>query len=158
TLAPGKHTHTLRPTPQGLEFAWRTYRPEMPVTVQADVTLGNREAHVRQRVHFPVKSTLPAQVVMRLAHGPQAKPEIQQRLNDSLGVRAGRRLDSDPGNASPNSWPVALQLDKHRVLELAFAFPIAETGLVQVPLLWPDEATQVMTKVRVWREPRSLPS
>jgi hypothetical protein len=153
TLAPGKHSHTLRPAPPGLEFAWRTYRPEMPVTVQTDVTLGNREAHVRQRLQFPLKPALPAQVLLSLAHGPQAKPQILKRLNDSLRVRGGRRLDSDPGNAALNSWPIALQLGKDRVLELEYAFPVAQTGLVQVPLLWPDEATQVTTKVRVWREP-----
>jgi hypothetical protein len=153
TLSPGKHAHTLRPAPQRVEFAWRTYRPEMAVGVQTDLTLGNRQARVRQRVQFPAQPALPAQVLLRLASGPKPQVEILARLNNSLRVQGGSRLDSDPGNTAQTSWPIALQLKKDRFLELEYAFPVPETGLVQVPLLWPEEATQVNTKVRVWRDP-----
>jgi hypothetical protein len=150
-LAPGSHTHSLRPAPGRLEFAWRPYRPELAVKVETDVTFTQQSARVRQRIQFPPRQELPGQVLLRLG-GNSAKLR-----GTGPRVVAGGRLDPDPGGAGDNSWLVALQLKKERTLELEYAFAAPAVGRVAVPLLWPEQATRVETKVRLWSEAGAHP-
>jgi hypothetical protein len=150
-LTPGSHTHTLRPAPGQLEFGWRPYRPELAVKVETDVTFAQESAHVRQRIHFPARQELPALVLLRLG-GKRAKLR-----GSGPRVVAGGRLDPDPSGAGDNSWLVALQLKKERTLELEYAFAAPAVGRVPVPLIWPEQATRVETKVRLWSEAGANP-
>jgi hypothetical protein len=136
--------------PDRVEFAWRPYRPELPVTVESDVTLTEGRGHVRQRLQLPTGAHRPRQLLLRLAGDLPAGPPTLRALGQSLHVTSGGRLEA---GADADAWPVGLQLGRDRTLELEYDFPLAAAGLLRVPLLWPEQATRVDTRVRVWSEP-----
>jgi hypothetical protein len=136
--------------PQRVEFAWRPFRPELPVTVETDLTLGENTARVRQQFLFRDKPA-PDRVLLRLKAASDFDPRVAGAVGDSFRVSGGGRLASAE-EAAPRQWLVALP-KKATSLKITYQFPISRAGLVRVPLIWPARATRVESKVRVWSEP-----
>jgi hypothetical protein len=161
---PDRHQVKLRPrqadplglAPAFLDLAWRPYQPDLPVTVVTDVTLGRDSAHVRQQLEFAA----PRQPAQR-----QGAPLRQVRVLVpggvyNLEVTGGGQLPEKfvPGR---RTWSVLLAGaaggPTKVVLEYDFALPKADAAKrpggepsFEVPLLWPEQATRVDTKVRLW--------
>src|SRR5262249_10048748 len=53
--APGKQSHSVSfdQAPTKVDFAWRPFRPEFPVSGVADITIHHGNAHVRQLLQLP---------------------------------------------------------------------------------------------------------
>jgi hypothetical protein len=157
---PGRQQQTITSdrAPRYAELAWRPYRPEVQARLLADVTLHAEYAHVREEVEIPDHAAGTAQP-LRLA--------APARITGLKLIRGGRRLGQEGATlvrleAVPGQ-PVILEYD--------FTLPpgrddpragAKEPGQgrarsIRVPLLWPEQATHVETKVRVWAEPGTLP-
>jgi hypothetical protein len=152
---PGSHTLHAAAAPGRVEFAWRPYRPELALAMEADVTLGDRQALVVQRVRFPGGGRVPAALRFHIADLAHADAAAVRALGDNLRVTGGSRRT--PGGEEEGAWVIVPEVGKDRTLALEYAVPAAGE-LVAVPLLWPEEATRVETKVRVWSGPGRVPA
>ncbi len=144
TLPPGKRSHSFAAerAPTRVEVAWREYRPEMPVKMFVDLTLGDREARVRQQMKcdFPIDTARP----------------IMLRCADALDGRtplADRAVLTPQG---PGTWSASLK-DPQVTLEYTFRPTRDKAGVFAVPLIWPEGVTHCETRVRVWSEPGTQP-
>lgn len=157
-LAPGTHRNTFAAAtaPDRLEFAWRPYRPELAVALEADVFCRHRQAWVVERVRFPTTRRLPADVLFKVIQAPSPDVRALQMLGNNLRVTGGKICDA--GRGEDGAWPVALSLGKDGLLKLEYVFPLPESGVAMVPLLWPVEATRTESKVRVWAGPDRAPA
>jgi hypothetical protein len=143
-----RRTWTWDRSPGAVELAWRAYRPELPVSATADVTLAGTQARVRHQLqfHFPDK---PADHV--LLRGPD------ELLNLVRVEHGGEFLPLTANPAKPGTaWagPLTGTAGKKDTLTLLYSPRLPEKGhRIALPLLWPAEATRVETKVRVWCDP-----
>jgi hypothetical protein len=136
--------------PAAVNLAWKPYRPELPAQILADLTLRSRSAHVRQviRVDKAEPKAGPGKIqqprVLRLRAPEDAhKPRIVE--GGAGDLQTGRlQLTGPPGTP--------LVIEYHLNLP-----PKADTQELQVALFWPEEATSVQAKVRVWSEPGLVP-
>src|SRR5262249_44217230 len=135
-----------------LRFGWRPYRPELPVVVQTDINLGAREALVQQVVQFPGPGRPPKRVILRLPEAARADAPLREALSNSFRVLSEGRLEPLEEGDLAGSWAVP-NTEKGQPLTVRYTFPLPPAGLVQVPLLWPEQATRTEAKVRVWSEP-----
>jgi hypothetical protein len=161
----GMHQHTFHSDvfPPQVVFGWRPYRPDFPVIAVTDITVQGRNAHVHHELRCPFPS--------REAQGP-AKPGAHQvLLRVPPAAKAVRttpegRFDSQRGLA----W-VSVSADRQEakpiVIEYDFTVPPMQSdgpaqgehvaGLFIVPLIWPEQATRIDAKVRVWCDPGVVP-
>lgn len=164
----GWHTPQPGPRPQvykgprlpgQVSLSWRRHRPDLPIDSVVDVYLGERQASVRQRIECPV-----------LRGGPLAGRMLELKTPSSLTgqlpvIEEGYHLAA---NADRTAWNVSLpeaavQEGKPLVLTLAYSFALPEIDpefparRFLVPLIWPQQATRGVTKVRVWTEPGVQP-
>ena len=160
--APGKQSSIVSfdQAPSKVDFAWRPFRPEFPVSGVADITIHHSNAHVRQLLQLPKakessanKGKGPSPLLFRIP--PQVK---------GLKIDPPERLRSyqpEKGIA----WILPLQEGRTSssvVLEYDLVLP-AGTGAnrsptISVPLLWPEEATHIDAKVRLWCDVGVVPT
>lgn len=137
--------------PTTVDLSWRRYRPDQPVQFEIDVKLNEeKKARVSQTLFYPASSRGPFRL-----HGPAglAKPTL---------VTAGKLEPRDP----PGSWevtPTDTVLGRENVVSLEYSFPLpdlnpeARSRRFNLPLIWPEQATQGTAKVRVWCPPGTQP-
>jgi hypothetical protein len=157
--APDKHDVQLAwdTFPQSVEIAWKPYLPKFPVAGLTDIWLHDRSAEVKHQLHFTVPRGLarpglapPAQVHLRV-------PAV---ILDLTVVSGGKLILHDPANESAWILATAEPLAQADIV-LRYDFPLPKTEgagqavsrrVVQVPLVWPENATREDAKVRVWSE------
>lgn len=144
TLPPGKRSHsfTTERAPTRVEVAWREYRPELPVKMFVDLTLGDRDARIRQqmRFDFPIDTARP----------------ITLRCADALDGRTPMADRATLTPQGPGTWSASLK-DQQVTLEYTFRPTRDKAGVFAVPLVWPEGVTHCETRVRVWSEPGTQP-
>jgi hypothetical protein len=154
---PLKHllTRTWERAPTYWNLAWRAYRPDFPVNAITDVTFRQRHAQVKQQMLWDQADRPRGSTLLKLRVPQEAK---------GLKVSAGGKLaaqDREKHLAWVDTGEVA---GKSRiVLEYDFALPVRAEGKnegpqVGVPLIWPEQATHVSSKVRLWSLPGQQPS
>ncbi len=167
-VAPERDHYTLEPEqpPEFADLAWRPHRPEFPVHVIADVTLRQGAGHVRQQLEFG-PGTRPA------AGRPDPRPR-QVQLRVPAGARQLRVIGGDlpeafdPARDRTVTVTLSAAAASKLTLEYDFALPRgtpppkngapAESPPFEVPLLWPEQATRIDTKVRLWCDANMLPN
>jgi hypothetical protein len=151
--APGQHTWSFKRRPEQLDLAWRSYRQELPVESVIDVFLSGRQAQVEQRLTYR-SSPPPDELILRVPE------EISERVRI---VGLGRLRDIGErdrhGAARPGFevWRVRVDEKKDRSSwTLRYSVPLPEAGptggplRLDVPLLRPERASRVESRVRVW--------
>jgi hypothetical protein len=151
---PSRHRISSEATPDRVEFGWRPFRPELPVTILTDVTLANGKADMRQRIHFPGQKPIAA-VWLRLPTAPELDPAVKRAIERSFRILSGKQPKPIVRLTGSGPWPIPLACLEDRSLVLRYQLPVAATGLASLPLFWLDQATQVDAKVRVWSLPGS---
>jgi hypothetical protein len=117
-----------------VDLAWQPYRPDMTADIRAEVTVGERQAVVTQRVRLRSPDGFGRPVRF---HGPAGVP-------------------LDP--AGPGEWSFTPPADARDTATLTVTYPVtlpvrpADGGpwRATVPLLWPVGATRTEGVVRVW--------
>ena len=157
--APDKHEVQLAwdTFPQSVEIAWKPYFPKFPVTGLTDIWLHDRSAEVKHQLHFTVPRGLARP---GLAPSAQVRLHVPAVIRDLTVVSGGKLILHDPANES--AWILATSepmAQAEIVLRYDFPLPKQEgagqavsTRVVQVPLVWPENATREDAKVRVWSE------
>jgi hypothetical protein len=158
TPAPGRHKHTYETetAPAAVEMAWRPYRPELPVAALSDIEMHERVADVTQQFtfQFPERS------------GPLPPGGDVVRLSVPAGVRELRLKDPkgpwklhDPRQGVAWAQPRPGAAGEPLVLLYEFALPAARgqgRDVFEVPLIWPEQATRMRSKVRLWSDPETV--
>ena len=133
--------------PAQLELAWREHRAELPVEMVVDLTVTEWRVHARQHLRFRFENEPLKQVVLQ---APEATKDPR-----SLNALLSRQDPAQP------RW-LATLAGPELTLEYDLAVPALTPGqrnrLLAVPIFWPDAATQVKTKVRVWSDPNLQPT
>jgi hypothetical protein len=160
----GQHQRTflLDTAPRQAEFAWRSYRPDFPVTAVTDITVHGINAHVHHelRCKFPERET---------GQGKSGARQVLLRVPSAaraLRIIPEARLDPRKGLALV-SIPQELQA-KPIVVEYDVTLPAGQgrippepneplTDAFALPLVWPEQATRIDAKVRVWCDPGVVP-
>jgi hypothetical protein len=157
---PGGHrrTSSFEQTPVLAHLSWRPFRPEFPVAAVADVTIQGRNAHVRQQLRFlfPLRPSSQAAkpeqtpVFIRVPAAVRGVPRVEPE--GRLRWEADKRLAWIlPPDDAAKSEPIRLEYD--------FSVPaVQEAPAFAVPLLWPERATRIDAKVRVWCDPGVAPA
>ncbi|MBL8797836.1 MAG: hypothetical protein JNM56_28320, partial [Planctomycetia bacterium] len=144
TLPPGKRQHTLEfdHAPSRLDVAWREYRAELPVEMLLDLTLTERQAHVRQRLRFLFPPEAMRQVVLKATDFPEG--------------RAPTAVGATLTPQGREAWGFTL---KEPVVTLDYSFTPQpdKTGNFAVPIFWPEGISHARTKVRIWSDPGLQP-
>jgi hypothetical protein len=168
--APGRHSYTteVETAPTFVDLAWRPYRPELPVTILADVTFHAGDAEVRQQITFQSAERQPGDGVQFLRVPARVRGLRILGGWDLLGENPGRNLVFvAPRPGSPLTEPL--------VIQYGFGVPRREiggkrrergrregdeeeAGPFEVPLVWPEAATRAQTKVRLWALAGIVPS
>jgi hypothetical protein len=160
--APGKQSQSISfdQAPGNVNFGWRAYRPEFPVSGVTDITIHQGNAHLRHQLQLsmakgglPGKRKGPAPLLFR----------IPQQIK-GLKIDPPERLHSfnpEKGNA----WILPLQEGRANpgiVIEYDLALPPGKGAnklqIFSVPLLWPEKATHIDAKIRVWSDPGLIPA
>ena len=170
TPAPQRHFYTFEsePAPEVVDLAWRPYRPELPVRMVADVTLRSDIAHVRQQLEFTFG---PRQLDTHNPRKQQILLRVSEQVRELRVLSGGRELPSSFNQQRPKTAYVTLTVDPGAklVLEYEFVLPALakakpeahktiEVPDFSVPLLWPEQATRMHTKVRLWCDANTLPT
>jgi hypothetical protein len=156
---PHEYSWQTETTPERLELAWRTYRPQFAVEAVADLVLAGRRARVRQEFRFPKPPSSP--VVFRVP------AEIERHVRIVEGGTAA--VEDGP---FLSAWAVTLTgpggVEHPLVLEYSFPLPdvalggkapgpAAQTRLgeppITVPFVEPLQATLGQLRVRIWCDP-----
>ena len=160
--APGKQSQIVffDQAPKRIAFSWRRYRPEFPVSGVTDITIHHNNAHFRHALQFPAAKGSPAS---KRKEQPALPFRIPQHIK-GLKVEPRERLHSynsqkgiawifpgDEGGANP---AVLIEYD----LALPEAKGLKKSQSFAVPLLWPDNATRIDSKVRVWCDLGLIPA
>jgi hypothetical protein len=155
--APDKHhvTRVWDPAPLTMpvtwHLAWRPYRPEFAVISTFDIKFHLQHAHVHQQLTWEPAERPPFGAgktpLLRLSVPPEVK---------ALKVSSGGKLmpvDHDP----KQPWvDVPVDAPGKGVLLLEYDFPLPpKHGTFPTPLLWPNQATRVESKVRLWSQPET---
>lgn len=157
--------HWLR-APRLVTLAWRPSRPEVPVTMLADITLRGRDALVRQQIQLAWPRAPGAakgksdgwasrQIQLVFPAGLSRRPTI---------IKGGEEVGRDLAHRT-----LLVQLTPGEPLLLQYIFPLpsraAEDGKpaaapnrFSVPLLWPAAATSAETTVRLWGDSGQVPT
>ena len=170
TPAPQRHFFIVETeqTPDFVDLAWRPFRPEFPVRVVTDVSLRPKTAHVHQQLEF--------------AFGPrQAGPrpngrhhQVQLRIPENVEnvqvISGGGRLPESFNKKRNKTTHVTIPVEPGAKLVLEYDFilppldkikPSAQGNIesppFEVPLVWPEQATRVETKLRLWCDTNTLP-
>jgi hypothetical protein len=127
--------------PERFEVAWRPYRPALIVEAEVRLKLLGRQASVIHRLW--------------LAPG-QAVPELQLAVPSELlafSVQEGGPLRE--GKDGTRALPFASPPDREHPAVLQYSFATPERGAepLNVPLVWPRNATGGETRVFVWTDP-----
>jgi hypothetical protein len=161
---PQKHviTRNWERAPNSWDLAWRGHRPEFPIHITTDIEFRLRYAQVKQQLAWDQADRPRGATLLRLRVPAEAK---------GLKVTGGGKLaalDRDKHLASVDTEEVG---GKGRVtLEYDFALPPPsalntadggqngnDQGQIRVPLIWPDQASSVDSKVRLWSLPGTQP-
>jgi hypothetical protein len=152
---------TFASAPAYVDLAWKPYRPEVTVTITADVMLERHSAHVRQELRLPAKSNeagkgQPSRVVELSV---PAGVSLLKKIEASGQAVLLHRTEQAAGKARAEvtgdlllleyDFPLPAQPDKVGRGPAMRSFP--------VPLVWPTDATRAQTKVRIWCESGALP-
>jgi hypothetical protein len=166
--SPQKHSWKSARTPDKVELAWRPYQPEVAALSVVDLLIGERQAHVTQRMtlHSPQESVdgvvlrVPIELVSRLVLiGADGK----EYLLDKVGYKV--KEPSKPRDGE-EYWQVRLKprasgAGTSLILRSYFGIPGADAAAArQLPVLLvrPDEVnsdrvTSMETVVRVFERP-----
>jgi len=148
--------------PENVEIAWKPYRPEFRVAGLTDIWLHNRGAEVKQQLSF----TVPARAARTgSSQSAQLRLRVPRGVTELAVVSGGKLITHDPGNETAWILPSAEPLTRTEI-QLRYDFSLPEKvgqvpasfkRVVQVPLVWPEEATRQDAKVRVWSEAGTNP-
>jgi hypothetical protein len=136
--------------PERVEAAWRPYRPEVRATAVVDLTLGAREADVRHEIRFQFPRTLPGRVALR----------VPEALLRTLSIEGGALREPDAPGAPVREVELRGVSGKDHTLLLKYFLPLPRRtngDPLTVPLVVPEPAESIETKVRVWSEPETMP-
>jgi hypothetical protein len=153
-----EYTWTTERAPVHADLAWRPH----PVEAIIDVFLTPRRAHVQQRLRFQFPEVSPGRVLLRVP------PVLAGRR--AIKLKGGKL----PPEADRNAEVWGVTLDKaetpEHVLTLDYTVglqpdalvgdraPFTAARRVAIPLVWPDQANQVETKVRFWCDEAMQPT
>jgi hypothetical protein len=146
--APQKHHHTRTwdRAPKTWDLAWRPYRREVAVAAITDIAIQSRYAHVQHQ--FTWDAPLGPDGILRL--------QVPEKVKGLKVVRGGNLLAAEGGKKQQLT---GIQVDPAAkgvlVMEYDFALP-AKFDEFDVPLPWPEEATQLEAKLRLWSQPGTL--
>jgi hypothetical protein len=157
-LLPGRHEYgwSFEQSPDRIDLAWRSFRPELAVEAEVDVLLVGQQAHVEHRLWFP-SPPAPEQLAFRV---PEA---IADRFQV---VEHGELLPADVRNAPTRLVLVRGSVDRKNPLALRYFFPLpdavpgprgADAAPLAIPLAVPEPASGETT-VRVWSDTGPLPT
>ncbi|MCS6851426.1 MAG: hypothetical protein NZ700_09705 [Gemmataceae bacterium] len=149
-LTPGQRNQGWQSdqAPVQVELSWQRYRPALPVHPEVDLTFSERQGMVRTVI--PWSAEMPRQLVLKMPAVLASRTPL---------VRGGTLTLTDTGQAvlAPDDAGNGTRVS----LEYGFPLPEPERESrlrrVTVPLIWPEQATQCITKVRVWADPGVLP-
>ncbi|HLW66950.1 MAG TPA: hypothetical protein VKS79_16665 [Gemmataceae bacterium] len=132
---------TTSRTPAQIDLAWSPVQIQWQMESLVDVTLGERQAHIRQRLTFPPASST-RNLVLRPTTGvaPMAFRVLEGATLASSGMEWVLAIPPETGGVQVVSVSYAVPL---RVREQPAVGPVADLGL-----LWPISATQCDTRVR----------
>jgi hypothetical protein len=151
-----RYTFSSETAPTQVDFAWRPYLLDMPVTVETDITLlRDRVARLKQRVQLPATPEPPNRVAFRFREGLPLDALALKMIGATMKVTVGGEdLPEMPVRVTrAGLGPLGLKkLRQDRTITLAYDFPLPASEPVVVPLLWLDKATRIETRVRVWGE------
>jgi hypothetical protein len=157
------HSTTVDQSPAFVDLAWRRYRPEFPASGVTDVTVHDTYARIRHQVTLAVPVRLgkeapggPAPLRFRV---PEAISAFQivvggKLLGRDMGSEIAWVIPSDPEAKEPIVFEYDVPLSR---LEVPSRMESPGPRSLKIPLIWPDGATQVESKVRVWTEPGMVP-
>jgi hypothetical protein len=156
--APERHqlTRTWFGTLVTWDLAWRPYRPDFAVQVVADVLLRPRFGHVQQQIAWEVPRPRGAG-----GKAPLLRLKLPAEARGLKVTGGGKLVAHEP--KSQLAWVEVAGEGPGRttvVVEYDFPLPLAaEAAAVphplpfELPLAWPEAATQADTRVRVWGSP-----
>jgi hypothetical protein len=147
-----RHAFSTAAAPVHVEFAWRPHRRELPVTAETDITLRDRLVHVRQRVHFPATPDAPTRTTFHFSGRTPPAPRGLEAFNQDLEVTVGGRKVKGIQATALGLGSIPLTFGADRSVTLSYLIPWPADGRLNVPLVWPDVATQAENKVRIWSE------
>jgi hypothetical protein len=160
--APGRQSQIVSfdQAPRRVDFAWRPFRPEFPVSGVTDITIHHDNAHFRHVFQVPAARGSPAskrkgQPALLFRIPPQIKGlkvEPADRLH-SYNPEKGIAWIFPADEGGPLSG-VVIEYD----LALPGAKGRNKSQTFAVPLLWPEKATRIDAKVRVWCDLGLIPS
>jgi len=170
---PQKHvvTRSWERAPIYWDLAWRAHRPEFPVHVTTDIEFRPRYAQVKQQLAWDQADRPRGAALLRLRVPPEARSLKVSGGGKLVALDREKHLASvdvvaahlPPGESPGANLAAPTVAGKSRVvLEYDFALPAPVEGKVaappiRVPLIWPEQATNVDTKLRLWTQPGIQP-
>jgi hypothetical protein len=152
-------------SPAFADLAWRPYRADVKVRIEADVTLFHRMGQVREELHLPIRKKSETDV------GPGLRRPVRLLVPpgiSKLQVLEGNKWhdrDAEVGlvrlDVAGEDLVIQYEFplpDSQRSAKTASSPEALDSPLFQVPLLWPTEATQGLARVRFWCEPGLIPA
>lgn len=140
---PRKLAWRLERNANRVELAWRKYRPDLPVEAATDVTLTDRHVRIRQRFQFAKGA--PRTVLFRIPSSLSGRgADVQGGRLEAQGVPTIWAVTPD----NPEASAAALTLEYSVPLQVE-----AKSRQLEIPLAWPEQASQCQTTVRVWSDP-----
>jgi hypothetical protein len=180
--APGKQSQTVPfdQAPSQIEFAWRSFRPEYSVSGVTDITIHHNNAHFRHQLQLPGAGrgqppfSAPEDNSLMPKKVPDPLPPRKTKGQTPVLFRIppaikGLKIEPPEGLQIYNpekgiAW--ILPTDQGRpssvVIEYDLALPggqgVGKFRSFSVPLLWPEKATHIDAKVRVWCDSGMIPT
>jgi hypothetical protein len=148
-----QYSRTWERAPLVWDLAWRSYRPEFPVSVVTDIAFRPHYANVSQQLTWEHADR---------PRGPLGKPamlrlRVPAEVKGLKVVSGGKlvHLDRDKQLAQ-----IDVAAGKGSVvLKYDFLTPVsANPADFRVPLIWPEQATHVETRLRLWSPPGIMPA
>jgi hypothetical protein len=137
---------TLSRTPAQVDLAWSPVQMQWHIESLIDITLDERQAHIRQRLTFP-PSTAARNLILRATPGfaPVAFRMQEGATIQSSGMELVLAVPPETGSEQIVSFNYAVPL---RFREQPSVGRVMDLGI-----LWPISATQCDTRVRFWSQP-----
>jgi hypothetical protein len=158
--APEKHrlTRTWDRSPAFWDLAWREYRPEFPMTAITDIAIRPAYAHVREQLNWN-PAERPRGQAGKLA---LLRLRVPDEVKGLKIVGEGKVIAQD--REKHVAWVEAPDTQNKGSLVLEYDFGLSRpqgadkaSAPVNVPLIWPEQATRMETKVRLWSSAAVLP-
>jgi hypothetical protein len=150
--APSLTYASTQAAPARVDLAWRAHRPDLPVSVTADLALSDRQAKLTEQLHFRFPAGPPRSVPLRAPAGLETRVQLVQ--GGRLSLRGPGELVVTPPADAGREYTLTLEYLLPGPAEggPAEAGGLLRPGRLSVPLVWPESATRCETRLRVWNE------